>query len=273
MRDRDVDSKKFSQLGSPNRVWAVPAIHSETQTLIKLHDHILERFQCRDRIVYLGNYTGYGKDATACIDEILTFRRLILSIPGVHTSDLTYVRGVQEEMWQKLLQLQFAPNPSDVLLWMLGNGMPPTLESYGISPHDGIEACNNGVMSLTKWTDSIRQAVRKHAGHEAFTSELMQAAHTNKDLIHPLLFVHSGLDHQAPLEQQGDAFWWAGESFSNINAPYKPFEKVIRGYDPKHKGVDLNCVTATIDGGCGFGGNLVCAGFDQGGDVFELLEA
>ena len=51
-----------------------------------------------------------------------------------------------------------------------------------------------------------------------------------------------------------------------------PFQKVVRGFDPDHKGMNINCVTATIDGGCGFGGQLVCAGFNPEGSIFELLE-
>jgi serine/threonine protein phosphatase 1 len=35
----------------------------------------------------------------------------------------------------------------------------------------------------------------------------------------------------------------------------------------------LNCITATIDGGCGFGGNLVCAGFSGNGAYLNILEA
>ncbi|MGH1399035.1 MAG: hypothetical protein ACRBCT_07465, partial [Alphaproteobacteria bacterium] len=138
----------------------MPAVHGQLDRLSALHDGILEKFNAGDRLVYLGNYTGYGNDAAACIDEILTFRRMIMSIRGVQASDIVYLRGMQEEMWQKLLQLQFAPNPSDVLLWMLGNGMAPTLSSYGICPHDGIEACRQGTMPLTKWTHAVRARIR-----------------------------------------------------------------------------------------------------------------
>jgi serine/threonine protein phosphatase 1 len=53
---------------------------------------------------------------------------------------------------------------------------------------------------------------------------------------------------------------------------YDPFEKVIRGFDPKHEGVHLNCVTATLDGGCGFGGSLVAGSMTADGEMMELLE-
>lgn len=248
------------------------AIHGETDHLIALHDAILERFRPGDRLVYLGNYTGYGDNSAACVDEILTFRRLLLSLPGMAPDDLIYLRGAQEEMWQKLLQLQFAPDPASVLLWMLGNGLSNTLYSYGLSPHDGIEACQSGIMSLTKWTNTIRECVRAQPGHEVFGTHLTRAAYTPETENYPILFVHAGIDVRRGLDDQGDRLWWYNGDFTNIDTPYEPFRKVVRGYDHEHGGVKLNCVTATIDGGCGFGGSLVCAGFDQGGGIFELLE-
>jgi hypothetical protein len=263
---------RFMSLGTPERVWAISAIHGDAVRLTELHDQILSRFKPGDKLVYLGNYTGYSDSAAECVDEILTFRRLMLCMQGVLTTDLVYLRGAQEEMWQKLLQLQFAPDPAGVLLWMLGNGLSDTLYSYGLSPHDGIEACQQGVMGLTRWTNTVRAAIRKHPGHEVFGTQLLRAAHTHEVDEYPLLFVHSGLNANKPLSEQGDHFWWAGERFSSITAPYTPFQKVIRGYDPAHGGVKMNCVTATIDGGCGFGGTLVCAGWHKTGEVIDILE-
>ena len=146
-----IDHKGFVDLGAPERTWAIPALHGNVEQLITLHDQILEEFKVGDKLIYLGNYTGYNTSSAACIDEILTFRRLLLSMPDMRCSDIVYLRGAQEEMWQKLLQLPFAPDPTNVLLWMLGNGLSGTLSSYGICHHEGIEACKAGVMSLNKW--------------------------------------------------------------------------------------------------------------------------
>lgn len=266
-------NSKFMNLGAPQRIWAVPAIHAQMDDLVTLHNRILKDFNVGDKLVYHGNYTGYGEDAVQTIDEILAFRRIILSVTGVRPSDIIYLRGAQEEMWEKLLQLQFAPDPTSVLLWMLSNGLDKTLYSYGLSPHDGIESCRKGIMSLMQWTNKIRAAVRTHPGHEIFSTHLVRATHTNIDTEYPMLFVHAGLDARKPLEKQGDHLWWGHPDFKDLSQRYQPFEKVIRGYDPKHEGLHFNCVTATIDGGSGFGGKLVCAGFAQNGDVFNVLEA
>jgi len=264
--------KRFYPLGNPQRIWAVSAVHGEAAQLMALHDALIERLRPGDRVVYLGNYLGYGPAPIETIDELLTFRRLALARPGMLASDIIYLRGGQEEMWEKLQQLQFAPNPTDVLLWMLGKGLSSTLSAYQISPHDGIIAAQEGVMSLTKWTGKIRNAIRCHPGHDLFTTQLRRAAFTS-DTPCPLLFVHAGIDPARSLEDQGDAFWWAPRDFNTIDSPYNPYLKVIRGYDPAHRGPNLNCVTATIDGGCGFGGNLVCAGFTEDGALFDILEA
>ena len=238
-----------------------------------IHDNLLPHLRAGDRIVYLGNYIGYGPQPSEVIDEILTFRRIVLSIPGAIPSDLTYLRGGQEEMWEKLQQLQFAPNPADVLLWMLGNGLSTTLTSYGLSPHDGIIAAQEGIMSLTKWTQKIKDAVRRRKGHEIFMTNLRRASFTAEATDFPMLFVHAGIDPSRTLQDQGDNLWWSKKNFNAIELPFAPYQKVIRGYDPAHNGLHLNCVTATIDGGCGFGGSLICAGFEQNGSIFDMIEA
>lgn len=263
----------FAHLGSPNQIWAISAVHSDYERLQKLHKALYSRIKPGDKIVYLGNYAGYQDYGVDAIDEILAFRRSLLCISGVMPKDIIYLRGAQEEMLTKLLQLHFAPNPSDVLLWMLGHGMSQTLASYGVSPHDGIEACRSGAVGLSRWTSRIRTNIRKHPGHEMFTSHLSRAALTDIDIRYPMLFVHAGIDNMRSLEDQGDRLWWGHKDFANIHDPYKPFQKVVRGYDPSHSGVHLNCVTATLDGGCGFGGSLICAGFQGDGEISEILEA
>lgn len=264
---------RYGHLGSPQRVWTLAAIHGDVERLRKLHDGIWESFEPGDRLVYTGNYTGYGENSAESVDEILTFRRMVLAQRGVFPDHITYLRGAQEEMWDKLLQLPFAPNPTDVLLWMLGNGLSATLRSYGLCPHDGIEACRRGTMDLTKWIHSIRAAVRKHAGHDTFHCTLRRAAMTQEESAYPMLFIHAGLDASKPLDDQGDRLWWGGNDFDRMDSAYKPFEKVVRGYDPKHRGVKMNCITATIDGGCGFGGSLIGAGFNPDGSVEAMLDA
>src|ERR671925_303181 len=115
MSDRD----KFAVLRKCRRVWAVAAIHGESARLDALHRAIEQRFGVGDRLVYLGNYLGHGSDVRATLDALLAFRRELIARPGMFAADVAYLRGSQEEMWQKLLQLQFAPNPREVFAWMV----------------------------------------------------------------------------------------------------------------------------------------------------------
>lgn len=264
---------RFTGLGTPRRVWAISSIHGELEKLYALHDAVLERLQAGDRIIYLGNFTGYGQKSRETVDEILTFRRLALAQPGMMPSDIIYLRGRQEDMWQKLLQIQFANKPENSLQLMLDAGLAPTLESYGINADDGMRACKEGVLALTRWTMKIRAAICAHSAHDVFMRQHRRAAYTAENGQYCALFVNAGLNPALKLEDQGESLWSAGEDFFQITKAYEPFEKVIRGYDPLHTGVRLNCVTASIDGGSGFGGNLVCAQLDYRGQIHELLQA
>ncbi len=265
-----IDSR-FSAIGYANRIFAISAIHGEVEKLAFLHDNIYEHISPGDRVIYTGNYIGYGPNSAYVIDEILAFRRAVLAKRSMIPSDIIYLRGAQEEMWQKLLQLQFAPDPTKTFTWMLGNGLAATLGAYGLCQHDGIEACRQGIVGLSKWTAHIRDRLNNHAGHQTFTTQLVRAAYSPEDAQYPMLFVHSGIDTQKPLDEQGDSFWWAHDRFDQITEPYLPFEKVIRGYDPTHKGPSYNCVKATIDGGCGFGGDLACTAFASNGNIIDTL--
>lgn len=264
---------RFTSLGAPRRVWAVSAIHGELEKLYAIHDAILERLQAGDRILYLGNVTGYGIKSRETVDEILTFRRLALSLPGMKPSDIIYLRGRQEDMWQRLLQLQFTQKPEQELTAMLEQGLAATLESYDIAAHDGMRACKEGVFSISRWTSAIREKLRHNTAHDIFLTQHRRAAYTAESARNRLLFVNAGINPRRKLEDQGDILWSAGEDFYDITQAYAPFDKIIRGYDPTHAGVRINCVTASIDGGAGFGGALVCAGVDSRGQIHELLQA
>lgn len=264
---------KFSALGRPNKIWAVSSIHGDVERLIQIHDAIFDQIKAGDRLVYLGNYTGYGLHSRETIDELLMFRRLILAQPGMKASDVVYLRGSQEELWQKLLQIQFEHNPVEALLTLMGNGLGNTMQSYGISPHEGIMAAREGTIALTRWTHKIRESIRANAGHDCFMTHSRRAAFTHDGENFPLLFVNAGIDATKPLNEQDKSFWSIDTGFENMTESYAPFNKVIRGFDPNHQGVHLNCVTATLDGGCGFGGSLVCATMSAEGEIYELLEA
>ena len=269
-----VASSKFAALGKPRRIWVIGSVHGAVDKLRVLHDEIGNLFQPGDRLVYLGNFLGYGDDILATVNELLDFRRALIAMPGLLASDVVYLRGGQEEMWSKLLQIQFAPNPPDVMQWMLKQGGEQTLHAYRGNPQQGLAAARDGVMAMTRWTSLLRAEIRSQPGHEALYSALRRAAYTGSDEARPgtLLFVNAGLDVTKPLANQGDSFWWGANSWATINRPYGPFQKIIRGFDPAHGGSAMTTHTLTLDGGCGFGGTLLGACLTPAGEVIDIVE-
>jgi len=258
----------FATLRADARIWAIPAIHGEIERLSELHRQLFLLFQPGDQIVYLGNYSGHGVHVRETIDELLIFRRALLARPNVECDDIVFLRGGQEEMWQKLQQLQFAPSPPQVLQWMVSQGIEPTIKAYGARVDDALLAARDGILSLTKWTSQLRQHIRNFDGHIALMSVLRHAAFTEDQ---SLLFVHSGLDPQRPLLAQSDSFWWGGAGFPAIDAPYESYKRIVRGYDRRHGGVQETPFTMTLDAGCGFGGPLLAACFAPGGDLINTI--
>lgn len=288
------ESQRFIDLGKPRHIWAVGAIHADVQRLRGVHAALAERFRVGDRIVYLGNMIGRGAAVIETIDELLAFRRLVLAARCACADDVVYLRGGQEEMWRSLLQLQFAPNPAEVLDWMLGQGVATTLAAYGGDPAQGFAAARGGAVTLTRWTQSLRAAFYAMPGHEPFFSALRRAAHVGPPAadsarnesaaIHPPaaaradqptsgpLFVCAGVDPARPFALQGDRFWWGAAGFARMEAPFSGFARVVRGYDPAKGGAAAGDFHATLDGGCGFGGALVCAGFDSAGQIIDSFQ-
>jgi serine/threonine protein phosphatase 1 len=264
-KDRD----KFALLHAARRVWAVAAVHGEAERLARLHDALAERFQDGDRLVYLGNLLGRSAQIRDTLDEVLDFRRRLLARPGMFLYDLAYLRGAQEEMWQKLLQLQFAPNPRAVLEWMLNQGVGATLAAYGGDMRLGMASTREGALSMTRWTSALRSAMQSYPGHFELMAALRRAAYTDD---HRLLFVSAGIDPARPFSEQIDSFWWGAEGFAELDSAYGGFARVVRGYDPVHGGPQNGTFSTTIDAGCGFGGTLVAGCFLPSGDVDDLIE-
>lgn len=260
--------EKFNRIGGSGRVWAVASIHGEAGNLARLHDRLWSHWRQDDRIVYLGNFFGRGAAICETVDELLGFRRALLARPGTFVCDVTFLRGSQEEIWQKLLQLQFASNPKQVLEWMLAQGLEATLAAYGGDSREGFVACRDGALAITRWTSRLRAAFNAVPGHTQFLSALQRAAFTEDG---SLLFVHAGVDPARPLDAQGDAFWWSGTRLIEMTEPFAGFRRVIRGNDRNHGGLIEGSYATSIDGGCGFGGELLAVAFQRDGTIDEYV--
>jgi serine/threonine protein phosphatase 1 len=261
---------RFATLSGCRRFWAVSSIHADIARLEGIHDAIQRRVQPRDGLVYLGNMVGTGTAQRETIAELLAFRRLFIAREHSFAADLVFLRGSQEEMWNRLLELQFAPNPGEVLGWMLDHGMAPIIAAYGSDAAHGLAACREGPLAITRWTNGIRASINAAPGHASLLTALRRAAFTKGG---ELLFVHAGIDPSRPLTAQSDSFWWAGTGFLDLAEPYAGFFKVVRGFDRHHGGLQVTEHAVSIDRGCGFGGPLACACFDLDGTIVESFEA
>lgn len=262
--------ERFAALRPAAHTWAVAAVHGEAERLGNLHAALAERLRPEDNLIYLGNMLGRGPAVAATIDELLLFRRALLARRGADAQSIVYLRGGQEEMWQKLLQLQFATDPREVLTWMLAQGVGATLEAYGGDRNAGLSATRQGALALSQWTSGLRDRLRARDGHNALFGALRRAAF---DAERQILFVNAGLDPARPLDEQRDSFWWGAGDFEKLEAPYGSFARLVRGFDPRHRGMRQGTVTLTLDNGCGFGGSLVAACLDRQGQVIDRLEA
>jgi len=267
--------ERFAKLHRARRVWAVAAIHGEAARVAVLHDRMGQAWRPGDRLVYLGNYLGRGAAIRQTIDDILGFRAAVMAQRGGFACDVAFLRGSQEEMWQKLLQLQFAVSPGTVLQWMLDQGVGATLAAYGGDAQQGFAACREGPRAITRWTSALRAALNAVPGHNQFLSALRRAAVTDTaaDEGGALLFVHAGVDTTRPLDAQGDAFWWGGNRLLDMAEPYAGFRRVIRGFDRKHGGLIEAAHVTSLDAGSGFGGELLAVCFAADGTVSETLSA
>jgi serine/threonine protein phosphatase 1 len=264
------DSPIYAVLRRPRRVWAVASVHGEADRLRQLHRLIEERYEKGDRLVYLGNIVGHGARLAEAVDEVLRFRARALARHNAFVGDVAILRGAQEEMWQRLLELQFAPNPREVLTFMLSLGVGATIAAYGGDPRQGEAACREGVLAITRWTNSLRQRLNQMPGHAQFMASLRRAAFTDANSV---LFVHAGFDATKPLDLQGDAFWWGGLDFHELNQPYETYLRVVRGFDRQRAGLIESPYAVSIDAGCGFGGPLIAACFGPDGTMLDHVDS
>lgn len=260
----------IARFSTPCRVWAIGSVRGEADRLRALHDRLGAGLQPGDKLVYLGNVIGRGEKVRETVDELLRFRRDFLSIPGNCIGDYAVLRGRQEEMLHKLLELQFAVNPRDVLRWMVDQGAGATIAAYGGDAHDGEVAAAQGAVAVTRWTQALRAGLNAAPGHRDFLSSLKHAAYTADGA---LVFVHAGLDPARPLDAQGDGLWWNTDGFDGMTAQFFGAERVVRGLDPEHRGVVETGFSLSLDGGCGFGGDLIAAAISPGIDAVETISA
>lgn len=254
----------------PGRTWVVGAVHGEADRLRRVHDELGRQYRPGDRLIYAGNLMGYGPDVVGALNEVLFFRRSLMARFDAEPNDIVILRGAQEEMWRKLLQLHFAPDPANVLDWMLGRGMRASLSAYGLSAEAALDAARDGRTALSRWTGHAADSMDDHDGHRSLMAHLLHAAVVADN---SLLVVNAGFDRGVSLDKQLDTFWWGGADFDTLTPEASGYRLVVRGATHGNPGVRFGRHTATLDGGAGRGGKVCAALFGPEGSTVQVVEA
>lgn len=236
------------------RTWALGALASDDAALDRFSAILLERWTRGDRLVVLGNMLGEAGSPTRTLDGLLWLRRKILARPGAEIEDFVFLRGAIEEMWHKVLQLQFAMGPLDVLDWMLARGLAATIEAYGHSVAEGRAACRNGPLAIARWTAGLRERQGLQPGHGELMNSLARAALSADGAV---VYSAAGVDPTRPLAEQADAFWWSNQSDETLESSLEratdggwlTVRRVVRGSGPpRHSPAVVGRVLTVSDG-------------------------
>ncbi len=263
----------FVELNNADRIWAVGSIHSNLNSFTSIKKFIINNFKKGDKLVFLGNIIGLGNDSRETLSSVLDLRFNLMSKFKLKPEDIVFLRGAQEEMFSKILQLQIAPNPIEIINWMFEHGVDQTLNSYGYFKDEVINIASSGTLSISKWTTKLNQTILENPGHKEYFLNLKHAAYSSSKTI---LFVNRGVDISRPLSAQNDCFWWGYQNFSLINKPYNSFIRIVRGYQSKHKNeleLSKNKVICTLFTQP-LTNKMIYAGiFGQNGEIIELFES
>jgi hypothetical protein len=259
----------IARLSDGGRIWALGAQQGNDRALEALAGTLLQRWQRGDKLVVLGNMLGGDGNPARVLDLMLLLRRRLLAINLA--CDVFFLRGAQEEMWHKLLALQFAMSPLEVLDWMLARGLVATVEAYGGTAEAGRAACRAGPKAIARWTVSLREAQMARAGHGELLNSLMRAALSADGMT---LLSAAGVDATRPLDEQADAFWWNGQSdrtlaaalAHGVDAGWQGLTRLVRGAGPGEAADDGRVLTVTRE-------RPALVALDGAGTLLERIEA
>ena len=262
----------IARLRDGGTTWALGALKGDDTSLERLGGVLMQRWQPGDRLVVLGNMLGGAGSTPRTIDLMLLLRRRLLARPGAEVEDFVFLRGPQEEIWHKALQLQFALAPLDVLDWMLSRGLDAIIESYGHSIAEGRIASRGGSLAIARWTSGLRARQAARPGHSDLLNALSRAALSADDR---LVFAATGVDPGRPLDGQADAFWWSTQTDKVLDEAlgkareggWPAIDRVVRGTGPsKNVAQDAGRVlTVTRE-------TPALVALDAGGAVLERIE-
>ncbi len=262
----------FVELKKTNKIWAIGSIHSNLKSFTSIKKFILNNFETNDKLIFLGNIIGLGESSKETLNSVIDLRFNLMSKFKLKSESIIFLRGAQEEMFSKLLQLQLAPNPAEIIEWMFDHGVNKTIKSYGFSEDEVKKISSSGTINISKWTKSLNKVLKKNLGHIEYFLNLKHAAYSHNEKI---LFVNRGVDITRPLSAQNDCFWWGYQNFSTIQKPYKTFLRIVRGYESDHINhleISKNNVVCTLFKQPLSNNSVLCGIFTENGEILDIFE-
>ena len=262
----------FVELKKSGKIWAVGSIHSNLNSFSSIKKFILKNFESDDKLIFLGNIIGLGDNSKETLTSVIDLRFLLMSKFKLKPESIVFLRGAQEEMFSKLLQLQLAPNPIEIIEWMFEHGVNKTLISYGYSEDEVKSVASSGTINISKWTSGLNKSIQMNSGHTDYLLNLKHAAYSHSKKI---LFVNRGVDITRPLSAQNDCFWWGFQNFSKLQKPYKTFSRIVRGYESEHINkpkISNDNVVCTLFKPPLSNKSILCGIFKENGEILDLFE-
>ncbi len=266
------NTSNFVELKKSSKLWAIGSIHSNLNSFNSIKKFIINNFEISDKLIFLGNIIGLGDNPKETLSSVIDLRFNLMSKFKLKPTSIVFLRGAQEEMFSKLLQLHLAPNPTEIVEWMFEHGVNQTIKSYGFSEDEVKSISSSGTMKISKWTANLNKAVQMNPGHTQYFLNLKHAAYSHTKKI---LFVNRGVDITRPLSAQNDCFWWGFQNFSRIQQPYKSFLRIVRGYESEHLNnveISKNNVVCTLFKQPLSNKNILCGIFAENGEILDLFE-
>ena len=262
----------FIELNKSNKIWAIGSIHSNLNSFSSIKKFILNNFENNDKLIFLGNVIGLGDNSKETLNSVIDLRFNLMSKFKLKPESIVFLRGAQEEMFSKLLQLQLAPNPAEIVEWMFDHGVNKTTMSYGFTDDEVKNIASSGTINISRWTANLNKVLEKNPGHRQYFLNLKHAAYSHTKKI---LFVNRGVDITRPLSAQNDCFWWGFQDFSTIQKPYKTFSRIVRGYESAHINnpeISQNQVVCTLFKQPLSNQSVLCGIFRENGEILDLFE-
>ena len=262
----------FVELNKSSKIWAIGSIHSNLNSFNSIKKYITNNFNYDDKLIFLGNVIGLGDNSKETLSSVIDLRFKLMSKFKLKPDTIVFLRGAQEEMFSKLLQLQLAPNPTEIVDWIFEHGVNKTINSYGFSEDEVKNIASSGTIKISRWTANLNRSLQMHPGHSEYFLNLKHAAYSRTKKI---LFVNRGVDITRPLSAQNDCFWWGYQNFSKIQEPYKTFLRIVRGYESKHinhSDILHNNVICTLFKQPLTNKNILCGIFTENGEILDLFE-